>query len=118
MITFGLVVGGLITNGLVTAKANNAKRAVDQGSDYAVNQLNSQISNPNDGFAGNTVRQVVRTLAAPENGVTIAILPGTDPSDDRAGQLRGTSALGLPTDLKEAVQRQGSATARRRAGRG
>ena len=113
MITFGLVVGGLITNGLVTAKANNAKRAVDQGSDYAVNQLNSQISNPNDGFAGNTVRQVVRTLAAPENGVTIAILPGTDPSDDRAGQLRGTSALGLPTDLKEAVQRQGYATVRR-----
>jgi two-component system, OmpR family, sensor histidine kinase MtrB len=113
VITFGLVVGSLITNGLVSGKQDGAKRTVDAGSDYAAQQLNSQIGNPKDSFAGGAVVGVLRNLEAREDGVTVAILPGASPLDTRARQLRGPTPPALPQDLIDAVQAQGYSTVRR-----
>ena len=92
VITFGLVVSSLITDGFVAGKRETAKRAVDDGSTFAVAQLSSQIATPRDSLAGGVVGQVVQNLEAREDRVTVAILPG----DDQARPLKGTSRLALP----------------------
>ena len=81
VLTFGLVVGSLITNGLVSARTASAQAAVDEGSEYAKAQLNVQIAGPDDGFASNTIAGVLRALASRENGLTVAIVAGVDPAD-------------------------------------
>ncbi len=113
MITFGLIVGKVITNGMVTARQEVAKRSVDDGTLYASSQFNSQILNPEDSRAGLIVSEVVRTLQQRENGLTVAILPGVDPGNDphgsRAAPVRSRGAPNLPADLVESVHEDGYA---------
>jgi two-component system sensor histidine kinase MtrB len=125
MLTFGLVVGSLITNGLVSARTASAQSAVDAGSEYAKAQLNVQIADPDDGFASNTIAGVLRALASRENGLTVAIVAGVDSADPRASDLKpvvvgaaaggedGLIPSGLPADLVGSVQEQGYSTVRR-----
>src|SRR5258706_16213112 len=67
MITFGLVVGNVITNGMVKSRQETAKVAVDEGSLYASQQFNAQILSPDDSLAGGIISGVVRTLTQRSN---------------------------------------------------
>jgi two-component system sensor histidine kinase MtrB len=112
VITFGLVVGSLITTGFVNGKQDSAKRAVDLGTAYAQAQLQSQIANPKDSFAAGVISDVKRNLEAREDGVTVALLAGSG-ADDRTRLLRVPTSPPLPQNLVDAVQSEGYSMDRR-----
>jgi hypothetical protein len=74
MVVFGLVVGSLITNGLIRGKEDAAKATVDKSTQEAVNLLNGQISGLRDPLAIPNIASVVNTLSKAD-GVKVAILP-------------------------------------------
>jgi two-component system sensor histidine kinase MtrB len=113
MLTFGLVVSSVITSGLVNNRQAAARQSVLAGSDYAAQQLNSQIINPDDGFAGGVISNVVRALEGREVGAKVVIIPGQDPADDRADNLVVPAGPTLPADLREAAWKDGFASSRR-----
>jgi len=99
--TFGFVVGGLITEGLIDAKTKNAKETiVDKGSEEAFRQLNSLISNDNDPLLGASVGEVLRTIRGRESAIVKII-----PEDNLVAQRHGLTVPGLPDELREAVRR-------------
>jgi two-component system sensor histidine kinase MtrB len=107
VITFGLVVGGLITNGLLETKQATAQRSAGDGGAYALAQLTSVISSPKDTLAPSKVKQILVELGRRDPGATVALVPG----DDETQQLRG-QAPPVPKELVDAVQRQGFSTQR------
>jgi two-component system sensor histidine kinase MtrB len=108
VITFGLVVGGLITSGLLQTKQATAEHSVRDGAAYALAQLTSLIPNPKDNLAAIKVKQVLLELGRRDPGATVALLPG----DAETQQLRGPQTPAVPNELVDAVQRQGFSTQR------
>ncbi len=102
--TFGMVVGGLITNGLIDARTDTAKSIVDAGSVEAGDLLNSLISNPRDPLAGFSVQQVLSSINDGTTGVAVAIVP----ADARASLLRlQPQPATVPDRLRQAVAGNG-----------
>jgi two-component system sensor histidine kinase MtrB len=104
MIVFGLVVGSLITNGLVRTKEASAKATVDKNSTETRNTLESQISGFRDSFFAQNINATVRIQSRADN-VAMAILP--EPADVSAEDLAALAAPPVPESLREAVRRQG-----------
>jgi two-component system sensor histidine kinase MtrB len=111
MLTFGLVVGNVITNGMVKSRQETAKVAVDDGTVYASSQFNAQILNSDDSRASSIISGVIRTLTQRSNGAIVAILPGVDPRDTRAAGVRSRGAPNLPGNLVQSVQDEEYASA-------
>ncbi len=112
MLTPGLVVGNVITNGLVKNREESTKRVVDAGTNYASQQLNSQILNAQDSLRrqhhpgrhrhSRRARRVPRSRSC----------PGSAPTPRRPG-CAARGAPTLPPELTQAVQEAGYANARR-----
>jgi two-component system sensor histidine kinase MtrB len=103
MLAFGLVVGSLITNGLVETKEAAAKATVEQNSTEALQLLESQISGVRDPLLISSIREVVRTLSRAD-GVKMAILP--EASEVSVEQLNALSPPPIPSGLRDAVREQ------------
>ena len=103
MLAFGLVVGSLITNGLIETKEAAAKATVEQSSTEALQQLESQISGVRDPLLISSIKEVVRTRGR-EDGVKMAILP--EASEVSAAQLSALSPPPIPSSLRDAVREQ------------
>jgi two-component system sensor histidine kinase MtrB len=101
MLIFGLVVGTLITNGLVRGREDAAKALVEKDSANAVRLLDRQVSGFDDPFAVPSIRDVVETSKR-QVGVHVAILP---PPDD--ARLSMPSAPPVGRDLRLAVKEMG-----------
>jgi len=102
VLTFGLVVGGLITNGLVNAKTGSELQVVKDGSAQAKAQLDLIIFN--DPQLNSRVDSVLKSpsVVGRDQDVTLALLP--DESNAKLGDLEH---IGLPTDLTGAVHDMG-----------
>src|SRR5262245_26160714 len=108
--TFGLLVGYMITDGTVRAKTERSQKLATAGSEYAVSQLGSLISDSRETSASANVQTVLSELGRRGEGsdVDVAIIPA-----DSLLVLQGQSFpherayLQVPPALKEAV-RQGS----------
>ncbi len=97
---FGLVVGKLITDGLVDNREAAAKEIVVKNSDEAVRLLESQVSGPRDPLGTFKIGNVVRTLSKAD-GVNLAILP-----ESSADGLTVANPPPVPESLREAVRKQ------------
>jgi two-component system, OmpR family, sensor histidine kinase MtrB len=103
MLTFGLIVGSLITNGLIRTKEAAAKATVEKSSQEAVSALESQISGVKDPLLISSIQDAVRTRSRAD-GVKMAILPeSNDVSED---ELEALDARWVPESLREAVRQQ------------
>src|SRR5262245_11177485 len=71
VLIFGLVVGKLITDGLVNSRETGAKEIVAKNSEQAVGLLESQFSGPRDPLGTFKIANVVRTLSKAD-GVNVA----------------------------------------------
>jgi two-component system sensor histidine kinase MtrB len=98
MLIFGIVVGSLITNGLVEAQETAAKATVESNSSEAVRLLDSVVNGTTDPLANSNISSVVTDLTT-RDGVPVAILLETFPADSRV-----TSAVPVPEDLRAAVR--------------
>jgi two-component system sensor histidine kinase MtrB len=103
MLVFGLIVGTLITNGLISTKEASAKAIVDKNSHEAVNLLDRQISGLNEPLAVSNIKSVVNQLSRAD-GVNLAILPEPVESQPADEQLVIPSPP-VPDDLREAVRK-------------
>jgi two-component system sensor histidine kinase MtrB len=104
VLVFGLVVGKLITDGLVNTRESSAKALVQKNSEEAVLLL-GQISGPRDTLGSFKIQNVVRTLSKAD-GVNLAILP--EPTTDQSpGQLTVSHPPPVPDPLRQAVREQG-----------
>ena len=113
MSVFGIVVGSLITNGLIDERYASAKTVVDANSAYAVGRLGQAVAGPpRDAVGANSIRSVADEVAG-RDGVTLTILPEPEPGLAREAQITIPSALPVPEDLREAVREQGFSTQRR-----
>ncbi|HEY7225764.1 MAG TPA: MtrAB system histidine kinase MtrB [Micromonosporaceae bacterium] len=108
MLVFGVVVGSLITNGLVASQEATAKATVEKDSDQAVSLLESQVSGADDPFIVNNIRYVVNKLSA-QDGVTLSILPEPVPGKD---PVLIPSAPPVPDEFRAAVREFGFASQR------
>src|SRR5690242_20364311 len=97
---FGLVVGKLITDGLVNTRETAAKEVVLRSSGDAGRRLESQVSGPRDPLGTFTIGNVVRTLSKAD-GVNLAILP-----ESSADGLTVANPPPVPESLREAVRKQ------------
>jgi two-component system sensor histidine kinase MtrB len=95
VLTFGLIVGGLITNGLVSAKVNNEKQVVDDGTALAHKGLDVFV--PNDPALPQRIDGVRSDVAARD--ATVAVVP--DPTNIR---LKDLPTVQLPPELIASVQ--------------
>jgi two-component system sensor histidine kinase MtrB len=86
MLIFGIVVGSLITNGLVTHQEREAKDVVLKNSDEAVRLLASQISGDGDPLAPVTLRNVANTLSH-RDGVNLTLVSESKLALPGQGQL-------------------------------
>jgi len=102
VLTFGLVVGGLITNGLVNAKTGSELQVVKDGSAQAKAQLDLIIFN--DPQLNSRVDSVLKSpsVVGRDQDVTLALLP--DESNTRLGEL---DHIRLPDELTGAVHDMG-----------
>jgi two-component system sensor histidine kinase MtrB len=102
VLTFGLIVSGLITNGLVNAKAGSEEQVVKDGSAVARAQLD--LIGPNDPQLNSRVDAVLKypSVAGRDQDVTLALLP--DESNTRLGELEHIT---LPSELTRAVHNDG-----------
>jgi two-component system sensor histidine kinase MtrB len=122
MVVFGVVVGSLITNGLVAAQEASAKATVLENSADAVGRLERQVSDIEDPYYVPNVRSVVRELSR-QDEVALAIHPepvdGLPPEAQKPGVLVDAEgqatvpAPQLPADLRDAVRAYGFASQRR-----
>ncbi len=103
MLTFGLIVGSLITNGLIEAKEAAAKATVDKNSTDAQQLLEIQISGVGDPLLISSIQDAVRRLSRAD-GVKMAILPNA--SEVSADQLKALSPPPIPDSLRDAVREQ------------
>jgi two-component system, OmpR family, sensor histidine kinase MtrB len=103
VLIFGLVVGSLITDGLVRTKEASAKAIAQRNSDQAVLLLESQISGPRDPLGTSKIENVVKTLSRAD-AVNVAILPELTP--DSAPSLAVPNPPPVPDSLREAVRTQ------------
>jgi two-component system sensor histidine kinase MtrB len=99
VMTFGLVVGQMITSGLLSSHAAGAEQHVDAGSDFASTQLQG-VTSGRDPF----IRGVVAELAnrAQASGADVAIL---SPGPDLVGfsAPNDTAFTRVPADFRAAV---------------
>jgi two-component system sensor histidine kinase MtrB len=103
MLAFGLIVGSLITNGLIETKEAAAKATVEKNSTEARQRLESQISGVRDPLLISSIQEAVRTLSRAD-GVKMAILP--DAREVSADQLNALSPPPIPDSLRDAVSEQ------------
>jgi len=103
MLAFGLIVGSLITNGLIETKEAAAKATVEKNSTEARLQLESKISGFRDPLLISSIQDVVRTLSRAD-GVKMAILPKAN--EVSAEQLNDLSPPPIPDSLRDAVREQ------------
>jgi two-component system sensor histidine kinase MtrB len=97
VITFGLVVGGLITNGLVDAKTHSEQQVVETGTKNAHDQLDGV--GPNDPTLAIRVDQILNVAKGREDNVTVALVP------DRSNtKLRDLPHPDLPPELTASVR--------------
>jgi two-component system, OmpR family, sensor histidine kinase MtrB len=105
---FGLLVGNMITNGLVRAKTEAATRLVAAGSESARDQL-LLIDGAQDPAAPSTMLTVVAGLANQDqaSGVVVALLP-EDPTSPLHGQSRAAEQafVQVPERFRAAVTRE------------
>ncbi|MGE5827652.1 MAG: MtrAB system histidine kinase MtrB [Micromonosporaceae bacterium] len=110
VVMFGLLVGYMITDGTVRAKTERSQKLATAGSEYAVSQLGSLISDSRETSASVNVQTVLSELGRRGEGsdVDVAIIPA-DPFSVLPGQSfpHERAYLQVPAALKEAV-RQGS----------
>src|SRR5262245_20938611 len=107
--TFGLLVGYMITDGTVRAKTERSQKLAIAGSEYAVSQLGSLISDPRETSANVNVQTVLSELGRRGEGsdVDVAIIPADSPSALQGQPFPHERAyLQVPEALTEAV-RQG-----------
>ena len=109
--TFGLLVGNMITNGLVDKKTERAQELVTRGTEDASDQLKGLIPNASDPLAITYVKPVVVNLADQDqgSGVTVAIIPGDASTAGLVGlshPLENAHAQ-VPDEIKTAVREQG-----------
>jgi two-component system sensor histidine kinase MtrB len=104
MAAFGIVVGSFITNGLIEAQHIQAKETVNQSTQRAVAQLESQVSGVRDPAAVWTIGAVANDLST-RDGVTVVILPEPVPGLPPEAQLvMPPSTVNVPEDLRAAVR--------------
>lgn len=105
--TFGLLVGYMITDGSVRAKTERSQKLATAGSEYAVEQLGSLISDPRETGADSNLKTVLSDLAKAGEGsdVDVAIIP-SDTLSPLAGQSfpHDRAYLQVPAELKAAVR--------------
>ncbi len=101
MLVFGIIVGSLITNGLVQAQETTAMATARASSDEAVRLLDSVLSSTNDPLATNNITTVVAGLSN-RAGVPVAILLET--RSDAPTDQKVTPAVPIPDDLRAAVR--------------
>jgi two-component system sensor histidine kinase MtrB len=102
VLTFGLAVGGLITNGLVDAKIRAEKQVVDAGSENA-HALLEQLG-PGDPTLPARVEGIRANLAGGDESITIAIV--ADPSNTKLADPSHPDLLphpDLPPELLASV---------------
>jgi len=109
--TFGILVGNMITNGLVDNKTRRAQELVTRGTEDASDQLKGLIPNASDPLAITYVKPVVVNLADQDqgSGVTVAIIPGDASTAGLVGlshPLENAHAQ-VPDEIKTAVREQG-----------
>ena len=98
VLTFGLVVGGLITNGLVNAKTGSELQVVESGSAAAKPQFD--LINFNDPQLNSRVDSVLKSpnVVGRDQDVTLALLP-----DESNTRLTDLEHIRLPDELTGAV---------------
>lgn len=102
VLTFGLIVGSLITEGLINTKTTNVKDTiVEGGTREASGLLNALISSPTDPLAASKIDTVLRSVRGGDD-VVVSLLP----DDGRADQLRVPASAELPEQLRRAVREQ------------
>jgi len=95
VLTFGLVVGGLITNGLVNAKTAAAQKIVDSTKSTAFLQLN-QVG-PSDPLAANKIGVALSTATGGDDSVAVVLVP------DSPDEIKGLPRVDLPPQLTRSV---------------
>lgn len=109
VVIFGVLVGNMITNGLVGAKTESARKQVEVNSVYALEQL-SVISNDQDPLGDNNIFTVISALANRDqgSGIDVAIVPAEPASRLRSQSYPHEQAYAqVPAALKSEVDRQG-----------
>ena len=103
MLAFGVVVGSLITNGLVAAQESTAKATVLESSSEAVGQLNNQVWGTADPLLVTNL-QSVASQQSRRAGVTVTIIP--EPADLAEAKQITTKrpASAVPESLRAAVR--------------
>jgi two-component system sensor histidine kinase MtrB len=103
MLAFGVVVGSLITNGLMATRESAARAAAYQSSSEAVAQLNNQISS----LAEPLLAPYLQNIAAKERsrtGVPVVIIPEPADLKDAKDIASKRPASALPESLRTAVR--------------
>jgi two-component system sensor histidine kinase MtrB len=95
VLTFGLVVGGLITNGLVDAKTRSAEQIVDANTDSAWQQI-KQVG-PSDPLAANKIGVALSTATGGDDTLTVLLVP------DSPDEIKGLARVDLPAQLTQSV---------------
>jgi two-component system sensor histidine kinase MtrB len=101
--TFGLFLSAHITDGLVQAKENGATDIVKRDSDSAALTLNTSVSDASDTAAAANVEAVVAQLES-SSGVDHVYMIG---ADSRTRQITPATGVPIPTELIDAVPKQG-----------
>ncbi len=112
MLVFGVVLGSLITNGLVSGQAADAKDIVVKSSDDAVDMLKRQVSGPGDPLSARATMQSIEKNLSSRDGVRIALLPEVDPRLPSEQQLVHPAPPPLPESLRQAVREDGFSSQR------
>jgi two-component system sensor histidine kinase MtrB len=104
MTVFGVVVGTLITNGLIETRHAAAELLVEKNTAFAVDRLGQAVAGPpRDASSASPIRDVT-VDAARRDGVTLTILPEPDPDLAPEEQYVMPSAISVPDNLRAAVR--------------